>query len=191
MTRSWARVLRKKIIVIAMVFSPAACLIPPDGTLVPEVRNHPPEIELSSIRPQKPLSEVSDPRNYSDCPSIRLEAEVFDPDGDPLRVRFVSDNHIDNLVSSISETIYPATSTPYTVFDFLLPGVSIRGLEAQDTHVISMFVTDAPEFLVPNEETSNYAEIESDPNGDGVDDYHLIEHRWTFRFVDSGDLCPR
>ena len=71
------------------------------------------------------------------------------------------------------------------------PSLSLIGLDVQNTHVISLFVTDAPQFSELSEQSSNLAEIDADPDGDGKDDYSLIEHRWTLQFVDRGELCPQ
>jgi len=193
MNELWARLLRRGLFVISMTISHTACLVPPDGSLESVISNHPPHILLDSIRPAKTVSEVSHPTNFGgDCPGILLRAEVFDPDGDALEVRFVTDNNIDNLGATIIDLKYPGViNASYPIQFTVLPAQHIYGIDIQDTHVISMFVTDAPEYKTRVEGNSNFAEIDADPDGDGIDDYALVEYRWTFQFVERGDLCPQ
>ena len=188
-----ARDLRRYLCIMICALFTHGCLVAPDGTVIAQTDNLPPRIDLNSLKPQRPISEVSHPANFAqDCPGIKLRADVFEPDGDPILVRFVANNFVDNLATIISEQEYPASvSGTYIVQDTLLPSLSLIGLDVQNTHVISLFVTDAPQFSELSEQSSNLAEIDADPDGDGKDDYSLIEHRWTLQFVDRGELCPQ
>ena len=192
--RNWtARDLRNFACIMLCSFIHMSCLVAPDGTVIADSANRPPQIDLSSLKPQRSISEVSHPANFAqDCPGIKLRADVFDPDGDPILVRFVANNFVDNLATIISEQEYPASvSGTYIVQDTLLPSLSIIGLDVQNTHVISLFVTDAPQFEELTAQSSNLAEINPDPDGDGESNYSIIEHRWTLQFVDRGELCPQ
>ena len=188
-----ARDLRNGLCIVFCFLLQVSCLVPPDGTVIADSENRPPQIDLGSIKPQSSVSEVSHPATFAqDCPGIKLRADVFEPDGDPILVRFVANNFVDNLATIISEQEYPASvSGTYIVQDTLLPSLSIIGLDVQNTHVISLFVTDAPQFVELTTQSSNLAEINADPDGDGEADYSLLEHRWTLQFVDRGELCPQ
>ena len=53
-------------------------------------------------------------------------------------------------------------------------------------HTVSLVVTDAPAFS--STVSTALAEVDTAPNGDGVEDHGVTEHRWVF-FYREGEGC--
>jgi hypothetical protein len=190
-----ARVLRFSVFMIASTTLSLACLVPPDDGVVPSSSNHAPRIDLESVRPKGNIFKISKPKNTGGggCPGFLITLLVEDLDGDRLRVRFVSDNYVNNFVKLISDHEYAAAFGPREIRETILTELYIKGLAFENTHVISMFVTDAPDFVITSTDTDvlNYGIIESDPDQDGIDDYSVLEYRWTLNFLDDeAGVCP-
>ena len=174
---------------IALVALPlGACVVPPEGIVVSEAHNYPPEIFLEQVRPAAPVLLLG-----VDCTEFLVEVDkVTDTDHDQLLYRFITNNGIVSSRKLIFEKEINGTLRGVAIKDRIVRTDFIGGQDASP-HVLSLFVTDAPAFAVPTDdtETGNLGTIVADPDGNKIRDFGVVEYRWVVVIDDKlgGGIC--
>ena len=166
----------------------AACLTPPDGHVLPAPVNAPPVIHLDSVTPREPIINMT-----TDCDTFRLTVDqITDADDDKLVIRFVADINTPNDAHVIEPDRHSAPAREPQ-------GVTLRAepsdfveYQAKRPHTLSILVTDAPRFEIPPTPTTavDLGRIEADADGDGDDEYSVVEQRWVVNFIEGEKSCP-
>ncbi|MCC7381830.1 MAG: hypothetical protein IT384_08380 [Deltaproteobacteria bacterium] len=165
-----------------------ACLVPPDGPLRPEVKNHAPVVDHASISPSPSFFEADDR-----CGCFGVNFELFDQDNDALRVRVVSNPGVPTDRQRCLQDLPTGPAFAGWTTNFrLVPNADFTDFPAEDTHSFSVFVTDASSFAVPlpdRPQGDDCWRLPDGPDG-GETDRTLIELRWVVRFVEGLGTCP-
>jgi hypothetical protein len=180
MLRDPARVL---LFVVAMVAG-ASCVLPPDGA-VQQATHYSPEVELNALHPPKPVTTLQDT-----CRFLVKADKVSDRDSPSVRVRWVADNKT-SIVQLVSfEDEVPTGGLPNSVHVQILPDSFVAPL-VSTPHALSLFVTDAPDWAISNEEllsqqatVTDYGQIKTSTMAS------VIEVRWFFNFTTAAVGCP-
>ncbi len=188
-----ARTSAQLLLSIAASMSLSGCVIPPDG-LTPEVPGpYPPKIDLTQLIPSAPKTRVD--LNCDEQYVLKAD-NVVDLDSDRLLFRWVANNDFDNtkwLGEQISER---EPGKPHESVQPFEHGVDLR-FDPNDlgivffSGVVSLFVTDAPEWAEPISggtpgEKRNLGRID---DGGGL--WSVVEARWTFEYVRGLGVCEQ
>ncbi|MBI2378377.1 MAG: hypothetical protein HYV07_30540 [Deltaproteobacteria bacterium] len=169
-------------------FLVVGCFVPPDGRLAPELRNYPPVVDPDAIGPASSVIEAR-PTPSSDCAVIDVAVCVEDFDDDELVFRCVADAETPFERAVVPTSPLGRAGSPRRA----LCRVAITEFVSRDEttgHSLSLLVTDAPRFAMPDTATRGLSLIDADPDRDGVEDHALIEARWTVHFHPS-HVCAR
>ena len=145
------------------------------------MRNHPPEIILESVRPRGAVLFQG-----TSCGPVRVRAQIRDRDRDPIRYRFITDIQIENQERLIQEANRPSGAATHEITQRIFRGDFVLEMQSEFPHTVSLVVTDAPTFS--STVATALAEVDTDPDSDGDEDYGVTEHRWVF-FYREGEGC--
>ncbi|MEQ8272166.1 MAG: hypothetical protein RMA76_23380 [Deltaproteobacteria bacterium] len=166
----------------------SACLIPPDRVLIEERVNSAPELDLPTIDPPQLILEVP-----YDCRRFRVRANVIDKNDTDLMYRLVAFDGTRQRESDAGSITVDEAGEPGIIRGRVTPGsdypllvekadVSVNTDAEAQIGVLSLFVTDAPQWLVPPDEVdvteSGLGEIVN-PEVEGFPPYSVTEVRWT------------
>jgi hypothetical protein len=175
-----------------------SCVLPSNGLPPPDDRNFPPEVSLDELSPAAPITRVSLERTAGHPCIFDVKAgSIIDRDSSSLRFRWVADNR-SSIAKFIKDEVVPlkgptlATHRLVPSEDFLLEPISPR------PHSLSLFITDAPGWAVPNPQTAPQETdlgriVDLGRDGGvtpGASASAVIEVRWVFEFVSGFGVCP-
>lgn len=187
----------RTLVAAASAVAMASCVLPPEGMQLSERVNHLPEIDPSSLRPIESRFEV-DPT----CVLFDVSTSVRDVNDTALLFRFVANAGIGDTRHIRDGEVNPQLGE-YVTIDrpiVLDEAFAAQRLRANTTGqdqvgVLSLFITDAQEWLVPTEDavvtTDNLGMIVNPPTDGGREPYGVIEVRWTVHLrATAGAGCP-
>lgn len=170
-----------------------SCLLPPEGRHPLDDLNPPPQVDLEALRPLTPITDVG-----RACTSFRVEAAgIVDQNDGRLLLRWVANNrlpsvrHIQDLVSETAPGVpRNAVLRVDPVADF--PEQHDQSATRPSSGVLSLFITDAPDWADPEPDTSggqaqDLGSIEQPVDGPRAE---VIELRWTFTLRNEPVGCP-
>lgn len=171
-----------------------ACILPPEREIT-EPSNTSPEVDFASVRPAGPVSTIG-----RDCFGFEVRVSgVEDPDGDPMRYRFVANNMRPDRTRVREEEVTVVRGRPSDVFTNVNTqdhfGEQFQEItnspQAVRTGVLSLFITDAEAWANPsptNEDgdldLSKVVEPEDGPRP------HVTVIQWAFEFDSTARGCP-
>lgn len=190
-------------LVAAMLASfTTACVVPPERNAQEADLNAPPEYDLRSARP--PAGRIDMPTDQVNCQILRVGVDsIVDDNDDLLRFRWVANNDRPNTrivldVQSQSDPGVPRGAEVRVVPSTDFSDEWLLGQEPGGTGVgiLSLFITDAPEWQVRSVDPQNTDAIDlSRPTDDGSDGgppaYGVIEVRWAVVFREGVEVCPQ
>ncbi|MEQ9496387.1 MAG: hypothetical protein RIT81_06000 [Deltaproteobacteria bacterium] len=165
-----------------------ACLLPPDRDRTEARVNTAPELDLPTIDPPQLILEVP-----YDCRRFRVRANVIDKNDTDLLFRLVAFDGTRQRESDGGSITVDEAGEPGIIRGRVTPGsdypllvekadVSVDTEAEAQIGVLSLFVTDAPQWLVPPDEVdvteSGLGEIVN-PDVEGFPPYSVTELRWT------------
>ncbi len=165
-----------------------SCLLPPDRDRTEARVNTAPELDLSTIDPPQLILEVP-----YDCRRFRVRANVIDKNDTDLLFRLVAFDGTRQRESDAGSITVDEAGEPGIIRGRVTPGsdypllvekadVSVDTEAEAQIGVLSLFVTDAPQWLVPPDEVdvteSGLGEIVN-PDVEGFPPYSVTELRWT------------
>lgn len=188
-------------LMILSVFS-AGCIAPVEAPLSVANLNYPPEYDLRSVTPREGRLDVN-----PSCPVFRVEVgRIWDKNDSQLLFRWVANNDRANtrIVRGTDRSAADpgqgrpsfARVAPATDFASELrlaedPGATAVG-------VLSLFITDAPDWQTADEDFDNAEQKALDLSGvidDGSDGgppaYSVVEVRWSVVISDRLEGCPQ
>lgn len=177
-----------------MMLSLTSCLVSPYLEVAPVEPNSPPEVVPDSPSPATPFF-LAD----SECNCIEVELTVFDRDNDPLRARVATRTADEpSRTLCVRENVLPSSTDNTRILQAstrfrLVVGEDFVESTPGSTHVVSVFVTDAPSFLSEDVRTGTAADcgrIETELDAQQLPATAVIEHRWTVRFEGPIGKCP-
>lgn len=165
----------------------SGCLFPQDRVRIEERINSAPEFDVATVFPPNPV--LSFP---FDCRDFRVRARVKDKNDPSLMFRLVSfDGERQRNVSSGEISGAEASASgeaggrvvPGSDFPLLVDRADVNDPQAENqVGVLSLFVTDAAEWAVPDEDLDvtdrGLGEIVN-PETSGFEPYSVSELRWT------------
>ena len=178
------------------------CILPPERELSARNDNAPPQVDLASLLPFVPISEVG-----PDCDEFDVEVgRVRDPDDENLLYRFVSNNKVRNTDCVRDDIAFSPRGNARALrarvvprFDFreefqaITEPVAPNCSPTTRTAVLSLFVTDAQGWADPDPDCGNGEALDLSlvaPPEDGRS-AHVIEVRWALQFDSSAPGCPQ
>ncbi len=173
--------LRNSAQLLLLMTTSMGCLIPPDGKGNDLLGPYPPQVDLSKLFPRSAKTQL-----YTKCTrSLNLEATVSDLDSEHLLFRWVANNGVDNTKWLDDDDNTKPPGTPHVVIQALEHSLDF-GFDPEVvgffTGVVSLFVTDAPEWAVSRDvepgERKNLGVIDN-----SSEQFSLIEVRWTFEYL--------
>lgn len=177
----------------------SACILPPEGLELSERVNALPEFEPETLVPREARFEVP-----YDCSSFRVSARVRDKNDAELLFRVVANADLPEQRFIVEGTITEPELGRYrdaqarvvlsADFPQLVAAADPRNppFEKQ-VGILSLFVTDAQEWLVPNDEVETAEGGLGDivnPASDGFEPYGVVENRWTVVILTEGGMTP-
>ena len=180
----------------AMVFTTCSCLLPPHGDAPPQTTNHAPEINLASLDPDEPFSLLSpELEGQVDCVTKVRATQITDFDDRRLLFRWVKNNRLLGMADLLEEqepSIRTEGEAHSAMFSLHPKGHFRNEVKTADPQILSLFVTDAPEFEpeIPGTTTVDFGTLPAATLSD-TRRYSVVEVRWTFVFTASvTDNCP-
>jgi hypothetical protein len=186
--------MRRAIVGSALILS--SCLVGPTGEVLEDPPNSPPEFIPESAEPQTSLIEAD-----TTCSCLDVTIDVVDRDGDRIVGRGGTNIGLGDGRALCTYDIPPFSPpedqrgqlSPYKVTMRLIPRVDFIGFRenAESTHTISIFATDAPRFLgvIRTGTAADCGRVASDGDA-GLTRHAVIEHRWAIHFNDGLGDCP-
>ncbi len=186
-----------------------ACVLPADELTDGSVRNFAPRLDLDTAEPAAAVSPV----DIDDCDVIPVQILARDPDDSTLLLRWVVRDEDDTrfLTDSI-ETDVPdsvqrlANTIPVSATEFQSQRDAVGGPAGNRTAVVTVYLTDAPEWAISNPNIPNQGQrvpdtpgpypagfnlgaiASSEENGGFV--FSVVSYSWAFEFNDRGLPCP-
>src|SRR5688500_18256909 len=161
------------------------CILPPDGKRGEQsLGPYPPQVDLAQVFPRKPRLRFD--VNDSDCESIELVASgIIDRDSAQLLFRWVANNNLENTILMEEESVADEPGAPLRARERIDLSDAFGVLSQGGAGVLSLFITDSPEWLdpnpVPSGESADLSQIPA-----VQDEATVVEVRWTFEFVELG-----
>lgn len=186
---------------ILPVFS-AGCIAPVEAPLSVANLNYPPEYDLTSVEPREGRLDVN-----PSCPVFRVEVgRIWDKNDTQLLFRWVANNERANTrivrgtdrSGAAAGQARPSFARVAPATDFASELLLAEDPGATAVGVLSLFVTDAPEWAVPDEAFDNaeqkavdLSRVVDDGSDGGPPAYSVVEVRWSVVISDRLEGCPQ